>query len=105
MTKRGKSNCPHLNPLPEGEEVAKRQVRVFGIQSCFPAFLIHFFFRWWTTSLFPSGSRNCAIQQIGVSDLSISNVTLRSFNLLIASSMFSTSNATVVPSREGFQAG
>src|SRR5207249_1114040 len=58
-----------------------------------------------TTSLFPSGSRNCAIQQTGVSVLGISKVTPRDFSFSIVASMSSTSKATVVPSRDGCLAG
>src|SRR5207249_6589053 len=69
--------------------------------SWLPGFQIHFCFLLWMTSLLPSGSRNCAIQQTGVSVFSISNVTPRSFSFAIAASISSTSNATVVPSRDG----
>src|SRR6266550_3623480 len=65
----------------------------------------HLAFLLWTTSLLPSGSRNCAIQQTGVSIFSMSNETPRSFSFVMLASMSSTSKATVVPSREGFHAG
>src|ERR1700737_1664102 len=68
-------------------------------------FGLRHFFLLCTTSLLPSGSRNCAIQQTGVSVFSMSNVTPRDFSFAIVASMSSTSKATVVPSRDGFQAG
>src|SRR4029077_10821356 len=67
--------------------------------------LRHLAFLLWTTSLLPSGSRNCAIQQTGVSIFSMSNETPRSFSFVMLASMSSTSKATVVPSRERFHGG
>src|SRR2546430_790792 len=56
-------------------------------------------------SLFPSGSRNCAIQHTGVSVFTISKLTPRPLSLSTAASISSTSKAIVVPSRDGCQAG
>src|SRR6267378_609362 len=56
----------------------------------------------WMMILLPSGSFITAMWQHGLSNGSASNGTCRSFKRLIASSKFSISNATLVPSSAGF---
>src|ERR1700694_2871300 len=59
-------------------------------------------FNLWMINLLPSGSWTTAMWQHGLSNGSAANGTFRSFNRLIASSKFSISIATLVPSADGF---
>src|SRR6266404_9955271 len=59
-------------------------------------------FNLWIINLLPSWSCTTAMWQHGLLNGSAANGTCRSFNLLIASSKFSISIATLVPSADGF---
>src|SRR6202043_2916707 len=59
-------------------------------------------FNLWIINLLPSGSCTTAMWQHGLSNGSAANGTCRSFNRAIASSKFSISIATLVPSADGF---